>query len=78
VPSWSLREQNPLVRVEAVTVAEENGVRAEVVTVTATYPTPATVQKTLMSRLVVRVAVSAEAVPVEASTLRQAPSVVEK
>jgi hypothetical protein len=46
--------------------------------VTATYLIPATAQKTPMSRLVVTVAVSVEAVLVEASTLCQAPSMVEK
>jgi hypothetical protein len=78
VPSWRLRGQNLLLRVEAVIVAVGNGVRAEVVMVTATYLTLATAQKILMSRLVVPVAARADAVPVEASTLRQAPSVVEK
>jgi len=48
------------------------------VMVTATHLTPAMAQKTPMSRQVVASAVRAEVVPVEASTLRQAQSVVEK
>jgi hypothetical protein len=75
---WWLRGQNLLLRVEAVIVAVGNGVRAEVVMVTATYLTPAMVQKILTSRPAVLAAVTADAVAVEASTLRQARSVVEK
>lgn len=76
MPWWWLREQNPLLRVEAVTVAEGNGVRVGVVMVTATYLIPAAAQKTPKSRLVV-VIVRAK-VPGVAWILRQTPSVVER
>jgi hypothetical protein len=69
MPWWWLRGQNPLLRAVAVTVAEGNGVPAGAVTVTATYPIPAVVQKILMSRLVVVIAVRAAVVP-EVWTLR--------
>jgi hypothetical protein len=46
--------------------------------VTAACPIPATAQKTLTNQWVVAIAMNAEVVLVEASILRQVPSVVER